>query len=118
MAVQVKLSGVKQLSNTSLTSIVEFTNFNVNLIASAVQDFLRSINYVEGQDEVSVEIASIDSVKPSLIFILVKTKNLSSFEIRPGFFSSAPLVHMSTGPTFAACILYNSVPIGTINGKG
>ena len=61
MAVQVKLSGVKQLSNTSLTSIVEFTNFNVNLIASAVQDFLRSINYVEGQDEVSVEIASIDS---------------------------------------------------------
>jgi hypothetical protein len=61
MAVQVKLSGVKQLSNTSLTSIVEFTNFNVNLIASAVQDFLRSINYVEGEDEVSVEIASIDS---------------------------------------------------------
>lgn len=61
MAVQVKLSGVKQLSNTSLTSIVEFTNFNINLIASAVQDFLRSINYVEGQDEVSVEIASIDS---------------------------------------------------------
>jgi len=61
MAVQVKLSGIKQLSNTSLTSIVEFTNFNIKLIASAVQDFLRSINYVEGEDEVSVEIASIDS---------------------------------------------------------
>ena len=61
MAVQVKLSGTKQLSNTSLTSIVEFTNFNINLITSAVQDFLRSINYVEGEDEVSVEIASIDS---------------------------------------------------------
>ena len=61
MAVQVKLSGTKQISNTSLTSIVEFTNFNISQIVSSVQDFLKSINYVEGQDSVSVEISSIDA---------------------------------------------------------
>ena len=84
MAVQVKLSGVKQLSNTSLTSIVEFTNFNINLIASAVQDFLRSINYVEGEDEVSVEIASIDSdvvqIKQKLSVLGTQLNNSGTYD--------------------------------------
>jgi len=84
MAVQVKLSGVKQLSNTSLTSIVEFTNFNIRLIASAVQDFLRSINYVEGEDEVSVEIASIDSdvvqIKQKLSVLGTQLNNSGTYD--------------------------------------
>lgn len=61
MAVEVKLTSVKPLSNTSTTSIVELSNFNFSAIVSAIKEFLTSINYEEGSNEVSVDISNVDT---------------------------------------------------------
>ena len=61
MAVQVKLTSVKKLSSVSTASMVELSNFNFTAIASAVREFLVSINYQQGVDAVSVDINTISA---------------------------------------------------------
>jgi hypothetical protein len=61
MSVQVKLTSVKQLSNSSTASVVELSNFNFSTITSAIKEFLASINYGEGTSSVSVDIGTIAS---------------------------------------------------------
>jgi hypothetical protein len=59
MSVQVKLTSVKALSNSSTTSVVELSNFNFSTITSAIKEFLGSINYVQGGAAVSVDINTV-----------------------------------------------------------
>ena len=66
MAVQVKLTAVKKLSNSSTTSLVELTNFNFGEITSAIKEFLTSINYNQSTNEVSVD---IDTVASNLVTV-------------------------------------------------
>ena len=61
MAVQVKLTSVKKLSSVSTAAMVELSNFNFTQIASAVREFLVSINYQQGVDAVSVDINTISA---------------------------------------------------------
>ena len=61
MAVQVKLTAVKKLSNSSTTSLVELTNFNFGEITSAIKEFLTSINYNQSTNNVSVDIDTVAS---------------------------------------------------------
>ena len=61
MSVQVKLTSVKNLTNKSTTSIVELSNFNFGAITSSIKEFLRTINYVQGESTVSVDIQTIAS---------------------------------------------------------
>jgi len=61
VAVQVKLTSVKKLSSVSTASMVELSNFNFTAIASAVREFLVSINYQQGVDAVSVDINTISA---------------------------------------------------------
>ena len=67
MSVQVKLTDLKTLTNTSTVSVVEISNFNFSTVKSAIREFLGSINYVQGQSEISVDIdtVSADLVKRS-----------------------------------------------------
>ena len=64
MSVQVKLTSVKKLSNSSTTSVVELSNFNFGEITSAIKEFLASINYNQGTTNVSVD---IDTVSADLV---------------------------------------------------
>ena len=66
MAVQVKLTAVKKLSNSSTTSLVELANFNFGEITSAIKEFLTSINYNQSTNEVSVD---IDTVASNLVTV-------------------------------------------------
>lgn len=61
MSVEVKLTSVKPLSNTSTTSIVELSNFNFRTLTSAIKEFLSSINYEQNESEVTVDISNIDA---------------------------------------------------------
>jgi len=61
MSVEVKLTSVKALSNTSTSSIVELSNFNFRTLTSAIKEFLTSINYEQGTSEVTVDISNIDA---------------------------------------------------------
>jgi hypothetical protein len=61
MSVEVKLTSVKTLSNTSTSSIVELSNFNFQTLTSAIKEFLTSINYEQGTSEVTVDISNIDA---------------------------------------------------------
>lgn len=65
MSVQVKLTDLKTLTNTSTVSVVEISNFNFATVKSAIREFLGSINYVQGESEISVDIdtVSADTVK-------------------------------------------------------
>lgn len=66
MSVQVKLTDLKTLTNTSTVSVVEISNFNFSTVKSAIREFLGSINYVQGQSEISVD---IDTVSADLVKI-------------------------------------------------
>jgi hypothetical protein len=61
MSVEVKLTAVKSLSNTSTTSIVEISNFNFQTLTSAVKEFLLSINYEQAMDSVTVDINTVNA---------------------------------------------------------
>jgi len=61
MSVDVKLTSVKSLSNTSTTSIVEMSNFNFRTLVSAIKEFLGSINYEQGGSEITVDISNVDA---------------------------------------------------------
>lgn len=61
MSVQVKLTSVKTLTNASTTSVVELSNFNFSALTSSIKEFLRTINYVQGDANVSVDIQTITS---------------------------------------------------------
>ena len=61
MAVQVTLTSVKKLTNTSTASVVELSNFNFSTITSAIKEFLASINYNESLNSVSVDVTTIAS---------------------------------------------------------
>lgn len=59
MSVQVKLTSIKKLSNSSTASVVELSNFNFSTLTSAIKEFLTSINYVEGNSSVTVDIGAV-----------------------------------------------------------
>lgn len=61
MSVEVKLTAVKSLSNTSTTSIVEISNFNFQTLTSAMKEFLLSINYEQATDSVTVDINTVNA---------------------------------------------------------
>jgi len=61
MAVEVKLTSIKTLSNTSTSSIVELSNFNFQTLTSAIKEFLTSINYEQGTADVTIDISNIDA---------------------------------------------------------
>ena len=61
MSVQVKLTAVKKLSNSSTTSVVELSNFNFGEITSAIKEFLSSINYNQGTSAVTVDINTVSA---------------------------------------------------------
>ena len=61
MSVELKLTSIKSLSNTSTTSIVELSNFNFQSLSSAVKEFLTSIDYVQGTSTVTVDINTVAS---------------------------------------------------------
>ena len=59
MSVEVKLTSVKPLSNTSTTSIVELSNFNFRTLVSAIKEFLTSVHYNQNDTEVTVDINTV-----------------------------------------------------------
>lgn len=61
MAVEVKLTSVKPLSNTSTSSIIQISNFNFQAIVSALKEFLSSINYVEGESTVTIDVSTVSA---------------------------------------------------------
>lgn len=61
MSVEVKLTSVKPLSNTSTTSIVEISNFNFRTLTAAIKEFLASVNYEQNESEVTVDISNVDA---------------------------------------------------------
>lgn len=47
MSIYTKLSSTRQLTTSSLTSIVDITNLNFRSLSSATLDFLNNIQYEE-----------------------------------------------------------------------
>lgn len=45
MSVQVKISSVKSINGSSLSSVIDLANFNFNTLKTALDEFLTSINY-------------------------------------------------------------------------
>lgn len=47
MSIYSKLEGIRKLSNSSLTSIVDVTNLNFSSVSDAVLGFLKNVSYNE-----------------------------------------------------------------------
>ncbi len=58
MSVQVKISSIKSINGTSLSSVIDLSNFNFNTLKTALDEFLTSINY-DQTTGVSVDIQGI-----------------------------------------------------------
>jgi hypothetical protein len=58
MSVQVKISSVKSINGSSLSSVIDLANFNFNTLKTALDEFLTSINYSQ-DSQVSVDIEGI-----------------------------------------------------------
>ena len=58
MSVQVKISSIKSINGSSLSSVVDLANFNFNTLKTALDEFLTSINYSQ-DSQVSVDIEGI-----------------------------------------------------------
>ena len=64
MSVQVKISSIKSINGTSLSSVIDLSNFNFNTLKTALDEFLTSINY-DQTTGVTVDIQGItaDTIK-------------------------------------------------------
>ena len=64
MSVKVKISSIKSINGTSLSSVVDLSNLNFNTLKSALDEFLTSINY-DQTTGVTVDIHGItaDTIK-------------------------------------------------------
>ena len=64
MSVQVKISSIKSINGTSLSSVIDLSNFNFSTLKSALDEFLTSINY-DQTTGVTVDIDGItaDTIK-------------------------------------------------------
>ena len=54
MSIETKLKGIRRLTNSSLTAIIDVTNLNFNSLASAQLDFLNNIQYNETTNSFSL----------------------------------------------------------------
>ena len=90
MSVQVKLTSVKTLTNASTTAIVELSNFNFSAITSSIKEFLRTINYVQGDSRVSVDIHTIASN------LLTVRNGLSVYGTQLGSGTAPPVISLSS----------------------
>jgi len=80
MPVYNKLSAVRKLSNSSLTSIIDITNLNFADLSSATLEFLNKINYNETTNSFSVYTGDFDFVNVADKFSL-KLDGIPTFTI-------------------------------------
>jgi hypothetical protein len=60
MAVQLQISGIKKLNGSSLSTVVDISNFNFNTLKSALTEFLETINYNQGTT-VTIDVQGISA---------------------------------------------------------
>jgi hypothetical protein len=80
MSVYNKLSTVRKLSNSSLTSIIDITNLNFADLSSAILEFLKNIEYNETTNSFSVYSGDFDFVNIADKFSL-KLDGIPTFTI-------------------------------------
>ena len=63
MAVQLKISTIKPINGSSLSTVVDLSNFNFSTLKTALTEFLSSINYDDSAGvEVDIQTIYSDSI--------------------------------------------------------
>jgi hypothetical protein len=96
MSVQIKLSSVKTLTNASTTAVVELSNFNFTALTSSIKEFLRTVNYVQGDTNVSIDIQTIASD------LVTVRKGLSVYGTQLGSGTNPPVIKLEPSGTVLA----------------
>jgi hypothetical protein len=84
MSVQLKISSLKTINSSSLSSVIDLANFNFNTLKGALDEFLESIGYTQGS-QVSVDIEAITadeiSVRDGLVVYGTQLQNEEPQEV-------------------------------------